>query len=102
MTSDDRYIINRSDFYTTSFGDMGLRRWRDLHDRLLQNCSAVWDAVKAVLCFDSPEGHIVIDPEDDEPDVGVKDTLSFCWRALKEARYVRSNFDRPRLTHLAL
>ena len=102
MTPDDRYIINRSDFYDLSFGDICLGQWRDMHDRLLQSCSAVWDAVKEVLCFDAPEGHVVIDPDEDEPDVGVKDTLSFCWRALKEARYVYRRPNRPRLTKAVL
>jgi len=104
MTSVIRYIINRSDFYDefASFREVGLRQWRDVHDRVLQACSNVWNAVKEVLCFDSPEGHVVIDPDDDEPDVGVKDTLSYCWRALKEARCVYSYFNKPRLTALAL
>lgn len=104
MTSVDRYIIVHPDFYDefASFGEVSLRQWRDVHDRLLQACFKVWDAVKEVLCFDSPEGHVMIDPDDDEPDVGVKDTLSYCWRALKEARYVYSWFDEPRLTTVAL
>lgn len=36
--------------------------------------------------MDSPEGHTGEDFEEDDLDVGVKDTLSFSWRALKEAR----------------
>lgn len=46
--------------------------------------------MKGVLCVDSPEGHTGEDLEDDDLDVGVKDTLSFSWRALKEARCVCS------------
>lgn len=61
-------------------------RWRCFHNKLLDICEKVWDVVKDVLCFDSPEGHILDDPEDDGLTIAVKDTLSFSWRALKEAR----------------
>ena len=40
--------------------------------------------------MDSPEGYTGEDFEEDDLDIGVKDTLSFSWRALKEARCVRS------------
>ena len=46
----------------------------------------IWIAVKDVVCYDSPEGHIVTEAEEDEADVNVKDALSYSWRALKEAR----------------
>ena len=48
-------------------------------------CCDVWEAVRNTLCYDAPEGHGV-DEEADDDDVGTKDTLSFCWRALKESR----------------
>lgn len=104
MTFVDRYIVSRPDYYAgfVSFGDEDLRQWKNIHSRLLHNCSKVWDAVKEVLCFDSPEGHVVIEPDDDGPDVGVKDTLSFCWRALKEARYACPMLNGPMLTMAAL
>lgn len=43
--------------------------------------------MKEVLCFDSPEGYEESE-EGDSHDLGngTKDTLSFCWRALKESR----------------
>ena len=46
--------------------------------------------VKDVLCKDSPEGqHDQANELDDHQpvDVGLKDTLSYCWRSLKESRY---------------
>ena len=83
-------MISRADIHQlfNHLGNDGPRQWRNFHESIMKSCSDVWDAVKDVLCFDSPEGHVILDPEDDEPDVGVKDTLSFCWRALKEARYL--------------
>ena len=86
-------MISRSDIYQLfdHLGDESPRQWREFHERIIQSCSDVWDAVKEVLCFDSPEGHVVLDPEDDEPDIRIKDTLSFCWRALKEARYLSTH-----------
>ena len=52
------------------------------------NCfEGVWHCVRKVLCNDAPEGHI---PDDfEEADLDTKNILSFCWRALKEARYVQ-------------
>lgn len=84
-----RYIVSYPDFAVSivrhNVGDQG--QWRYFHNQLLDNCEKVWDVVKDVLCFDSPEGHDLDDPEDDGSSVDVKDTLSFSWRALKEARY---------------
>jgi hypothetical protein len=43
----------------------------------------VWDVVKPILCNDAPEGYL---PEDfEESSDSSKETLSYCWRALKEA-----------------
>ena len=82
-----RYIISRFDF----FDSLGLstqarmQTWKDFNERLIDNCWGVWEAVKDVLCFEAPEGH-EINEEGDDLDIGTKDTLSFCWRALKESR----------------
>lgn len=60
---------------------------REANDRILDCCTKIWEAVKEVLCFDSPEGYEESE-EGDSLDLGngTKDTLSFCWRALKESR----------------
>jgi hypothetical protein len=61
--------------------------WKEIHLKILRCLADVWSVVKSVLCNDAPEGYM---PEDVEGtiDVSTKDVLSFCWRALKEARYV--------------
>jgi hypothetical protein len=60
------------------------KAWRIFHDRLVNCCFEIWEIVKPVLCIDSPEGQG--DEEDEkEVDIGIKDTLSFSWRVLKEA-----------------
>ena len=53
---------------------------------MISTLSRVWHCVRPILCNDAPEGHV---PEDLDPesDVNTKDILSYCWRALKEARY---------------
>ncbi|RMZ31999.1 hypothetical protein D0859_03882 [Hortaea werneckii] len=53
-------------------------------DRLTTCLHDIWDVVKPTLCNDAPEGYL---PEAmlETPDVSTKDTLSYCWRALKEA-----------------
>ena len=52
--------------------------------RLTSSLQRVWSIAKPILCNDAPEGYL---PEDfeNEADVSTKDTLSYCWRALKEA-----------------
>ena len=57
-----------------------------MHDRLVHCCLTIWDIVKDVICYDSPEGHIVLEAEEDESEVNVRDVLSYSWRALKETR----------------
>ena len=56
----------------------------NLPSRLVECLHRVWETVIPVLCNDAPEGYM---PEDAEelPDVSTKDTLSYCWRALKES-----------------
>ncbi|KAI6879686.1 hypothetical protein KC360_g7779 [Hortaea werneckii] len=53
-------------------------------DRLTTCLHEIWEVVKPTLCNDAPEGYL---PEAmlETPDVSTKDTLSYCWRALKEA-----------------
>lgn len=53
---------------------------------LLQRCAEIWVAIRGVLCFDAPEGHVLDDELFDETEAGSKETLSFCWRSLKESR----------------
>lgn len=69
----------------SSDSDWNARRMAN--DRILDCCTKIWEAVKEVLCFDSPEGYEESE-EGDNLDLGngTKDTLSFCWRALKESR----------------
>ncbi|GAB7360221.1 hypothetical protein MBLNU230_g7981t1 [Neophaeotheca triangularis] len=55
-----------------------------LFARLLGCLHDVWLVVKPTLCNDAPEGYQAEDAEDTS-DMSSKDTLSYCWRALKEA-----------------
>jgi hypothetical protein len=88
LTYASSYLTARNDFYQefAAMDQMGVVEWRKTHERLLRCCKLVWEAVKDVLCFESPEGHVVIETDDEVLDMSVKDTLSYCWRALKEAR----------------
>jgi len=51
---------------------------------MLVCCDTVWESVREMLCVDSPEGHTA--EKSDDLNIGEKDTLSYLWRALKEAR----------------
>ena len=89
-----RYVIGRSDFDTSvsKLGDAASHWWRSFHDRLAKCCFNVWKAVRPALCVDSPEGQGDTPDDDDEDlDIGIKDTLSYSWRTLKESRYVTSH-----------
>lgn len=56
-----------------------------LQSRLVSCCGRVWDAVKDVLCDDSPEGHLPQELEDMEG-LDTKGLLSFSFRAVHESR----------------
>ncbi|KAK3676280.1 hypothetical protein LTR78_004031 [Recurvomyces mirabilis] len=56
----------------------------EVDPRLIVCLHDVWTVVKPILCNDAPEGYLPEDMEDTS-EVSTKDTLSYCWRALKEA-----------------
>lgn len=85
------YMIECIDYASLSENDLEgcASAWLSLHGSMIQLCNTVWQAVKEVLCDDSPEGNL---PESIGNQVGGSlrgpDTqviLSFCWRALREA-----------------
>ena len=56
----------------------------NLPSRLAGCLHKVWQTVKPILCNDAPEGYMP-DNSEEISDVSTKDTLSYCWRALKES-----------------
>ena len=58
-----------------------------MNDRIVTFCREIWEVVRGVLCYDSPEGFTLEEDENNAIDVGTKDTVSFSWRALKESRF---------------
>ncbi|KAK5174565.1 uncharacterized protein LTR77_001646 [Saxophila tyrrhenica] len=56
----------------------------DIPQRLVNCLHSLWTVVRPVLCDDAPEGYV---PEqaDETIEISTKDTLSYCWRALKES-----------------
>ena len=81
-----RYIVSRTDYVKSL--DMSLVRWKDFDGRMFSICFDIWEVVHDVLCSDAPEGHNINEGDVNEQESGTKDTLSFCWRALKESRFV--------------
>lgn len=55
--------------------------------RILDSCTIIWKAVQEILCYDAPEGAAGPEGEAGEVNINAKDTLSYCWRALKDSRY---------------
>ena len=82
-----RHIVSHPDYFATLDRSTknALDWWRKSTERIHSICRDVWEVVRHTLCFDAPEGH-EIDEEADDVDIGTKDVLSFCWRALKESR----------------
>ena len=84
-----RYITGRPDYWRllNASTPLGSHKWEIFDEKILGICAKVWEAVRAILCCDTPEG-MRIDEESDDLNAGSKDTLSYCWRALKESRFV--------------
>jgi hypothetical protein len=58
---------------------------RELQSRAVACCERAWDAVKHILCDDSPEGHLPHELED-VAGLDTKDILSYSFRAVHESR----------------
>ena len=61
--------------------------WDSLQLRILESCKRIWNAVRDVLCNDSPEGHLPLDI-DEVDNIDTKDVLSYSFRAIYESRYL--------------
>ncbi|KAH7412798.1 putative death-receptor fusion protein-domain-containing protein [Cadophora sp. MPI-SDFR-AT-0126] len=73
------------DFEVNAIPDLDYHRELEtLQHRMASYCSRVWQAVKDILCNDSPEGYL---PEelDELEDVDTKDVLSYSFRAVHES-----------------
>lgn len=62
------------------------RRWEGIAQRLFECCQNMWERVEAVLCTDSPEGHLPPDFIADFEDIDTKELLSYSFRAIHESR----------------
>ncbi|KAJ8058763.1 hypothetical protein OCU04_011752 [Sclerotinia nivalis] len=82
------YIWEEIEFSRDDSGDEEFARirkeWEVLQSRIIASCSSIWDAVKDILCNDSPEGHIPEDVDDIES-IDTKDVLSYSFRAIHES-----------------
>ncbi|PPJ54294.1 hypothetical protein CBER1_06556 [Cercospora berteroae] len=52
-------------------------------DKIFCHLQHIWELVKPILCDDAPEGYLPEELENTSNDT--KETLSYCWRALKES-----------------
>ncbi|KAF2215287.1 hypothetical protein CERZMDRAFT_36176, partial [Cercospora zeae-maydis SCOH1-5] len=51
-------------------------------DKIFYHLQQIWELVRPILCDDAPEGYLPEELESSSNDT--KETLSYCWRALKE------------------
>lgn len=63
----------------------GWERWANLQLRMVSLSSRIWDAVREVLCNDSPEGNLPSGIDQVET-IDTKDVLSYSFRAVHESR----------------
>lgn len=74
------------DFRQASSEDVDFRiQLNNLQIRIIESCYRIWEAVREVLCNDSPEGHLPQDL-DEVDDIDTKDVLSYSFRAIHESR----------------
>ncbi|PHH82701.1 hypothetical protein CDD82_5151 [Ophiocordyceps australis] len=66
-------------------GETEVRAMQSLQETLVCCCQRVWQAVRPVLCDDSPEGHLP-DELDELEGLDTKDVLSYSFRAVHESR----------------
>jgi len=79
-------INHTKDFEVNAAADLDSHReLEDLQKRMATCCSRVWQAVKDILCNDSPEGYLPEDLDEVE-EVDTKDVLSYSFRAIHESR----------------
>ena len=84
-----RYLLTRwrNSVLSEESSAVGSCTCYELWQQIWDICNRVWNVVKNTLCSDAPEG---LELEESESGMlaGSKEALSFCWRALKESRYV--------------
>lgn len=56
---------------------------------MIRACLHIWQAVKEILCNDSPEGHLPEELDESEL-VDTKNVLSYSFRSIHESRYVHA------------
>ncbi|KAF9875574.1 hypothetical protein CkaCkLH20_06955 [Colletotrichum karsti] len=66
------------------FSDSEIQALVNLQSRIVKCCQRIWDAVRDILCDDSPEGHLPQELEDLEG-LDTKDLLSYSFRAIHES-----------------
>lgn len=60
-------------------------KWASLQLQMVSLASRIWNAVKEVLCNDSPEGNLP-NGMDEVDNIDTKDVLSYSFRAVHESR----------------
>ncbi|TVY81647.1 tRNA (cytidine(32)-2'-O)-methyltransferase non-catalytic subunit TRM732 [Lachnellula suecica] len=76
-------LVNPSQDFATD-GTEAWGKWDDFIQRMVRSCSGIWEAVKNILCNDSPEGHLPQDIEELDA-IDTKDVLSYSFRAVHES-----------------
>ena len=82
-----RHILDSPGIYTQIGGfPTGYKMiWIEIHVKICNLLTEVWNVVQKVLCNDAPEGHVPEDLED-VYNLSTKDVLSYSWRAFAETR----------------
>lgn len=82
-----RLVVERKDAYQ-QLSLEGINKWRRVHKKVFTLCEQVWRLAQPSLCYDSPEGYMPTELEDeDDEDMNTQTVMSYSWRAIKESRY---------------
>jgi hypothetical protein len=71
--------------YPVNLSEKSAAAWKEVHERIFKACEEIWRLTKAPLCFDSPEGHVPSEIDEEDEDMNTQTVMSYSWRAIKES-----------------
>ncbi|KAA8911474.1 putative death-receptor fusion protein-domain-containing protein [Sphaerosporella brunnea] len=80
-----RILGSNDKVYLAEGSEGATAEWTKIHERIFKACEEIWRITKAPLCFDSPEGHVPSEIDEEDEDMNTQTVMSYSWRAIKES-----------------